>query len=79
MIAALLYLPSFSRLQQLKVKDQELAQKLQQVVRKNHLLAEENDMLQNDPEYIEATAREKLKVTKKNEIILRVIDEPALP
>ena len=77
-IAAVVYLPSVVRLQQLTVRDRSLSQQLQHIVQQNHLLAEENEMLQHDPEHIEAVAREKLKVAKKNEIILRVINEPAI-
>lgn len=68
-IACVVFLPGFSELHKLKEENAELERRI-------HLLEEHNDKLtgemrkmEDDPEYLEKKAREKLGIIKKGELI----------
>ena len=67
-----LFLPSYSQLQDLKQKNKEYAQTIQELTRKNFQLREERRLLENDPVYLEKVAREKMGIVKDGEVIYRV-------
>jgi len=73
-LSAVVFFPTYSRIHQLRLKDEALAQKMEYLGRQNKQLTEEIEMLKTDPVYIEEVAREKLKVARENEIVFRVID-----
>jgi len=74
-VVFIIFFPTFSKVQKLKTTDRVLSQKLERLSEDNEELTRENEMLKNDPVYIEEVAREKLKVAKENEIIFRVVDD----
>lgn len=74
-LIAVLFFPSYSKVQKLKAKDKALLEQVERLRIENERLAQENQMLKDDPVYIEEVAREKLKVARENEIVFRVVNE----
>ena len=73
-LLGLLFFPTFSKIQHLKSKELTLQHEIEKLEAKNRRLLQENERLKADPLYIEAVARDKLKMAKENEIVLRVIE-----
>ncbi|MBU2062976.1 MAG: septum formation initiator family protein [Candidatus Omnitrophica bacterium] len=71
----IIFLPVHTKLEKLKAKDTALSQELKSLTAENKQLAQEIEMLKNDPVYIEEIARDKLKVARENEIVFRVIED----
>jgi len=71
LILAVIYLPGFSRLQQLKEENRNLEKRIEILEKANTELEEVNEKLEKDPNYVEKIAREKLGMTRKGEIILK--------
>ena len=74
-LIAVLFFPTYSKVQKLRAKDRALSKQVDQLKIENERLTQENRMLKEDPVYIEEVAREKLKVARENEIVFRVINE----
>ena len=70
-LIAVIFLPGFSRLQQLKEKNRNLKHRVEVLTKTNRELRAEKEKLENDPSYVEKIAREKLGMTRKDEIILK--------
>ena len=66
-----IFLPGFSKLQELKEENRNLGKRVEILKRANKELREEKERLENDPTYIEKVAREKLGMARKGEIILK--------
>ncbi|MCQ9206635.1 MAG: septum formation initiator family protein [Omnitrophica bacterium] len=66
-----IFLPGFSKLQELKEENRNLGKRIEILKKTNKELREEKEKLENDPTYIEKIAREKLGMARKGEIILR--------
>jgi cell division protein FtsB len=69
------FLPGYTRLQQLKVKNSDLETKIKQLNIDNTLLQQELRRIENDPVYQEKIARDKMGVVRKGEIPIKVILE----
>ena len=65
------YLPGFSKLQELKEKNRNLERRIDILRKTNEDLRKEKEKLENDPSYVEKIAREKLGMAKKDEIIIK--------
>ncbi len=74
-LMAIVFFPTYSKVQKLKAKDKALLEKVERLNIENERLSQENRMLKDDPVYIEEVAREKLKVARENEIVFRVVNE----
>jgi len=70
-VLAAVFLPGYSQLKRLQRENDELQQRIKLLREQNDVLKEEISSFQQDPEYIEKKAREKLGVIKKGEIIYR--------
>jgi len=70
-IIAAIFLPGFSKLEQLKEKNRNLKHRIEVLTKTNRELKAEKEKLENDPSYVEKIAREKLGMTRKDEIILK--------
>ncbi|UCD55043.1 MAG: septum formation initiator family protein [Candidatus Omnitrophota bacterium] len=70
-IIATVFLPGFSKLQKLREKNRNLKRRIEILTRANEELNKEKEKLENDPSYIEKVAREKLGMTRKDEIVLK--------
>lgn len=69
------FLPGYSKYQQLLAKNKELLLKIERLKRENEKLIKEAIMLQKDPLYAEKVAREKMGLTKKGEVLYKVMEE----
>ena len=70
-----LFLPGYTKLQELRDKNSELTTKIKRLSIDNYLLQEEIKRIQNDPVYQEKIAREKMGVVRKGEVPIKVIPE----
>ena len=70
-IIVAVFLPGFSKLQQLKEANRDLESRIEILMRTNEELKKEKERLENDPSYVEKIAREKLGMARKDEIILK--------
>jgi len=68
-----LFLPGYTKLQELRDKNRELMAKIKHLTIDNYLLQEEIKRIQSDPVYQEKIAREKMGVVRKGEIPIKVI------
>jgi len=74
-ILLLIFLPNFSKYQKLSFECKRLQKRIEDLEETNRRLEEEKYKLENDIEYIERRAREKLGVVKKDEIPYKIIEE----
>ena len=70
-----LFLPGYTKLQELRDKNRDLGKKIKRLNIENYLLQEEIKRMQNDPVYQEKIAREKMGVVRKGEIPVKIIPE----
>ena len=70
-----LFLPGYTKLKELRDKNRELEVKIKKLNIENVLLQQELARLENDPEYQEKIAREKMGVVRKGEIPIRIVPE----
>jgi len=75
LILFFLFLPSYTKLCDLKKNSEDLEEKIKELQRKNITLQEEKENLERDHFYIEKAAREKLGVVKKGEVIYKIVPE----
>ena len=73
-ILLIIFLPGYSKLQELKAKNRSLLTEMDGLKRENKDLTREIDRLENDPFYIEKKARDKMGIGKKGEIRYKVIN-----
>ena len=71
----LIFLPSFIKLQMLKSKNENLQEAIIDLQRSNASLSEEQERLQSDLDYVEKIARQKMGVTRKGEVIYKIVEE----
>jgi len=69
----LMFLPGFSKVQELRDKNRDLEGRLKDLSVENSLLEEELKRLEHDPVYQEQVARERMGVVRKGEIPVKVI------
>jgi len=74
-IVLLIFLPGYSRLQELKQKNREFKARITQIEKENIDLVEEKGRLENDIVYLERVAREKMGLVREGEIIYRIVPE----
>lgn len=70
----IVFLPGYSKFQELAYKNRQLEEKNRQLEASNRTLQEEIMKLEKDPVYLEKIARDKLKVSKKGEIIYKIAE-----
>ena len=71
----ILFLPGYTRLQDLKSRNRDLEDKIRRLQIENSLLKQEMARIENDPVYQEKIAREKMGVVRKGEIPLKIIPQ----
>lgn len=71
-IILILFLPGYTKLQELKDKNRDLEVKINKVELENTLLEDEILRIQQDPVYQEEIIREKLGVVRKGEIVYKL-------
>ena len=68
-----IFLPSYSRMQDMQQKNLEYKRQIEMLKKKNAELAEENLMLEEDPEYLERVGREKMGLIKEGEVVYKIV------
>jgi len=76
-ILLVIYLPSYTRIQELRDKNRDLLEKNKRLKAENVLLENELKRLDNDQVYQEKILREKMGVVRKDEIPVKIV--PAEP
>lgn len=66
------FLPSYSKMQDLQKKNQDYALRIGQLDEENKRLKEEKRRLEDDPVYLEKVAREKMGLIRKGEVVYQV-------
>ena len=67
------FLPGYTKLQELRDKNKDLEQKIRRLNVENTLLEQELNKVETDPVYQEKIAREKLGVVRKGEIPIVIV------
>jgi len=71
----ILFLPGYTKLQELRDKNRDLEVKIKRLSVENALLQQEVSRIENDPVYQERIAREKMGVVRKGEIPIKIVPE----
>jgi len=72
-ILLVIYLPSYTRIQELRDKNRDLLEKNKRLKAENVLLENELKRLDNDQVYQEKILREKMGVVRKDEIPVKIV------
>lgn len=72
LVLLIIFLPGYTKFQELKEKNRELEVKIGKVKIENSLLQDEILRIQEDPVYQEEVIREKLGVVRKGEVIYKI-------
>ncbi len=75
LIFLVLFLPGFSKLQDLREKNRDLENKIRRLNIENALLEEEMKKVSSDPVYQERVAREKMGIVRKGEIPIKILPQ----
>lgn len=75
LVILIIFLPGFSKLQELRQKDKQLKEEIVKMKVDNLALGQESQRLENDPLYAEKVAREKMGLAREGEIIYKIIPE----
>ena len=75
LIVFIIFLPGYTKLQDLKQKNRELETSIQELQKENVSLKEKKELLESDPFYLEKVAREKMGVTREGEVIYKITEE----
>ena len=74
-IIVLVFLPSYTKMQELKQKNYEFHLGINELEAKNKKLLEEGHFLRNNPEYLEKVAREKMGLIREGETVYKIVPE----
>ena len=72
-VVFLLYLPSYTQLQDLRQKNKDYVAQIKQLKEKNAELKSEKKRLEQDPVYLEKVAREKMGLIKEGEVVFKIV------
>jgi cell division protein FtsB len=71
----IVFLPGYTKLQDLRGKNEELSVNIDKLKKENTLLQSEIIRLQNDPLYQEKVARDKMGIVRRGEIPVKIVPE----
>lgn len=71
----MLFLPGYTKLQELREKNQQLEAKIKELSIENSLMSEELKRIAHDPLYQEKIMREKMGVVRKGEVPVKIVPE----
>jgi len=71
-IVLIIFLPSYTKMQDLKQKNLDYKRQLEQLQQKSAELKEEKRLLENDPVYLEKVAREKMGLIREGEVVYKI-------
>lgn len=72
-ILLIIFLPTYTKIQELRDRNQDLFDKNIALGKENKLLEEQLRRIENDPVYQEKILREKMGVVRKNEVPVRIV------
>ncbi len=72
-IVLIVFLPSYTKMQDLQQKNFEYQRKIKELEDKNARLKIEKRLLEEDPEYFEKVAREKMGLIKEGEVVYKLM------
>ncbi|MBI4970685.1 MAG: septum formation initiator family protein [Candidatus Omnitrophica bacterium] len=72
---AIIYLPSYTKYQELKQEDEKIAEHIQELQTQNDQLREEARLLQTDVKYLEKVLREELGLVKPGEVVYKFVKD----
>jgi cell division protein FtsB len=72
-VILVIFLPSYSTMQDLKQKNQEYAYRITALEEKNKQFEEEKRLLQTDPEYLEKVARATMGLVRPGETVYKIV------
>lgn len=67
------FLPSYAKMQDLRLKNLELAQRISALQKRNVQLEQEMHLLETDPVYLEKVGREKMGLIRQGETVYHII------
>ena len=67
----IIFVPPFAKYQELRYKNQKLAERIDELKAENKTLEEKKKRLETDIVYVEKRARDKMGLVRKGEIVLR--------
>lgn len=71
-VVLVVFLPSYSKMQDLKQKNLEYKKQIEQLRQKAVELREEKRLLEEDPVYLEKVAREKMGLIREGEVVYKI-------
>ena len=71
-VVLLVFLPSFTKMQDIKQRNGEYQKEIQALKADNTKLTEERRLLEEDPVYLEKVAREKMGLARDGEVVYRL-------
>jgi cell division protein FtsB len=74
-VILVLFLPSYTKLQDLRYRNQQYKKKMEELKKEQANLIDEERLLKDDPEYREKVIRQEMGVMKKGEVIYRVVPD----
>lgn len=69
------FLPSYSKLQDLRQRNAEYDSKIIDLKTKQDQLVKEQKLLEQDPVYLEKVAREKMGLIREGEVVYKIVPE----
>ena len=76
LLILVVFLPTFSKKQQLQEKNDQLQAEINSLKEHNAALMAEQKLLEEDPVYLEKVAREKMGVVREGEVIYKINQIP---
>ena len=73
LVILVVFLPSYTKMSDLRRKNAEYDQELLGLKKKSVLLKQEKYLLEKDPDYLEKVAREKMGLVRDGEVIYRLM------
>lgn len=74
-VLLMVFLPSYTKLQDLRLKNYEYAKRIEALQKRNAQLENEKRLLETDPEYLEKVARQKMGLIKPGEKVYRMVPQ----
>ncbi len=71
-VILVIFLPSYTKMQDLRHKNFEYGREIQSLRRSNKKLSEEKKLLEDDPIYLEKVAREKMGLVREGEMVFKI-------
>ena len=71
-LVLIIFLPSYTKMQDLKQKNLDYKKQIEQLQQKSAELKEEKRLLETDPVYLEKVAREKMGLIREGEVVYKI-------